>query len=52
MTTWREQLDARISRCPSCDDWRFDGYCKACARRRDHAHDTREATFRLKVVAA
>lgn len=29
-TDWRTTLDARISICPGCDDWRFDGKCSRC----------------------
>lgn len=27
---WRERLDARIQRCPGCDDWCWDGDCRRC----------------------
>ena len=27
---WRTRLDARITRCPGCDQWRWDGVCSAC----------------------
>jgi len=27
---WRVRLDARITRCPGCDQWRWDGVCAAC----------------------
>jgi len=27
---WRVALDARISHCPSCDEWIFDGRCARC----------------------
>jgi hypothetical protein len=30
MKTWKERLDARIDRCPGCDQWRFDQRCKVC----------------------
>ena len=27
---WRVRLDARITRCPGCDQWRWDGVCATC----------------------
>ena len=27
---WRVVLDARISHCPTCDEWVFDGRCARC----------------------
>ena len=27
---WRVRLDARINRCPGCDQWRWDDICAAC----------------------
>jgi rRNA maturation protein Nop10 len=32
MKTWRERLDARIDRCPGCDQWRFDQKCSQCGQ--------------------
>lgn len=28
--TWRERLDARISRCKGCDGLQWDGKCPRC----------------------
>lgn len=28
--TWLTLQDARISRCPGCDDWRWDHACARC----------------------
>lgn len=28
--TWRERLDARISYCPLCAHWQWDGRCTTC----------------------
>lgn len=30
MSTWKERLDRRISRCTGCDDWCWDDLCKRC----------------------
>lgn len=27
---WRARLDARISRCPGCDQWCWDHQCPTC----------------------
>ncbi len=27
---WLERLDARIDRCPGCDEWRWDQRCNKC----------------------
>ena len=27
---WKVRLDAHISRCPGCDQWRWDGVCATC----------------------
>ncbi len=27
---WRQRLDARITTCPGCDQWRWDAYCSKC----------------------
>lgn len=29
-TDWRTALDARITHCPTCDEWIFDGRCPRC----------------------
>lgn len=49
-TTWRDQLDARINRCPGCDDWRWDHHCPRCdtttttdSHHADPIHDIQEA---------
>lgn len=30
MSTWKERLDQRISRCTGCDDWCWDDLCNRC----------------------
>lgn len=34
---WRTRLDARITRCPGCDQWQWDNHCGHCMAERTSA---------------